>query len=145
MKPYTENRKARHEYETLESFEGGLVLTGAETKSIRDGGAKLDGAYLHVFRGEIWLVGAHIRRYSKASPTIPYDPDRDRKVLVTAKERALLFGKTQQKGLTLVPFSFYPKGRRIKISFGLCRGKKTHDKREAIKQRDLKRQIRLES
>ena len=145
MKPYAENRKARHEYETLESYEGGLVLTGEEAKSIREGGAKLDGSYLQAFQGEIWLIGAHIRRYSKAGSVGTYDPDRSRKVLVHAKERASLYGKTQQKGLTLVPFSLYPRGRRIKVSFGLCRGKKTHDKREAIKQRDLKRQIRQES
>ena len=145
MKPYAENRKARHDYETLETFEGGLVLTGAEAKSVREGGAKLDGSYVKPFRGELWLVGAQIRRYSKAGDQGEYDAARDRKVLVRAKELEYLAGKTQQKGLTLVPFAFYPVGRRIKVSFGLCRGRKTHDKREAIKKRDIERQIRHES
>ena len=141
---YAENRKAHFDYETLEKFEGGLQLTGGEVKSIREGGAKLDGSYLKPLRGELWLVGAQIRRYSKSNRLAPYDPTRTRKVLVHAKELAYLAGKSQQKGLTLVPFSLYPSGRRIKVSFGLCRGKKSHDKREAIKQRDLKRQIRQE-
>ena len=141
MPPYTENRKAHFDYETLEKYEGGLQLTGAEVKSVREGGARLDGSYLKPLRGELWLVGAQIRRYSKSNPLVPYDPSRSRKVLVHAKELAYLAGKTQQKGLTLVPFSLYPSGRRIKVSFGVCRGKKSHDKREAIKQRDSKRQV----
>lgn len=144
MLPYAENRKARFEYETLEKFEGGLALTGAEVKSVREGGARLDGSYLKPLRGELWLLGAQIRRYSKMSGQAEYVPDRSRKVLVHAKELAYLAAKTQQKGLTLVPFSLYPSGRRIKVAFGLCRGRQSHDKREVLKQRDLKRQIRQE-
>jgi SsrA-binding protein len=139
---FAENRKARHEYETLQSYEGGLELTGQEVKSIREGGAKLDGGYVRIAKGELWLVGAHIRPYSKSSKNEAYEPDRDRKILVHAKELAYLAGKTQEKGLTLVPFSLYPRGRQIKLNFGLCRGRKAHDKREKLKSRDLDRDIR---
>jgi SsrA-binding protein len=140
MQPYAENRKAKHEYEILEQYEGGLVLTGAEVKSVREGGAKLDGAYLQIFQGELWLIGGHIRAYSKQGKREEYESDRRRKVLVHKKELRSLLGKTQQKGLTLVPFSLYPSGRRIKISFALCRGRKVHDKREKLKERDIARQ-----
>ncbi len=148
MKPpgqtrFTENRRARYDYETLEKYEGGLVLTGREVKSIREGGARLDGAHLTVSRGELWLMGAYIRPYSKAGRPDSYDPARSRKVLVHKKELAYLAGKTQQKGLTLVPFSLYPSGRQIKLSFGLCRGRKAHDKRERLKAKDLDRSMRL--
>jgi SsrA-binding protein len=138
---YAENRKARFEYETLETFQGGLVLQGQEVKSIRTGGAKLDGAYLAITRGELWLIGAHIRKYAKATKIEDYDPDQSRKVLVHKKELAYLAGKTQEKGLTLVPFSLYPSGNRIKVSFGVCRGRKAHDKREKLKNRDLDREL----
>ncbi len=137
---YAENRKARHDYDTLETFEGGLALKGNEVKSIRDGGAKLIGTYLQVFQGELWLIGAHISAYKKQGIRDGYDPDARRKVLVHQKELAYLAGKTQQKGLTLVPFSLYSSGRRIKLSFGLCRGKKAPDKREKLKARDIARQ-----
>ncbi len=140
MKSFAENRKARHEYEAIKTYEGGLVLAGAEAKSIRDGGAKLEGAYLKIFQGELWLLGVRIARYAKQSPTIPYDPEARRKVLVHRKELYDLQVKTQQKGLTLVPFSLYPSARRIKVSFALCRGRQTHDKREKLKERDVARQ-----
>lgn len=139
---FTENRRARHDYETLESYEGGLVLSGQEVKSIRDGGAKLDGAHLAIWRGELWLMGANIRPYARAASIEGYDPARNRKVLVHRKELLNLAGKTQEKGLTLIPFSLYPSGRQIKLSFGLCRGRKAHDKREKLKARDLDRSIR---
>ncbi|MBU1348813.1 SsrA-binding protein SmpB [Patescibacteria group bacterium] len=144
MADFSQNRKARHDYETLESYEGGLELLGHEVKSVRNGGAKLTGAYL-TFRGaELWLTGAHISRYQKAGPLGGYDTDRDRKVLLRRPELESLFGKTQQKGLTLVPFSLYPRGRRIKLSFGLCRGRKSYDKREKLKERDIDRDARRE-
>lgn len=142
MASYAENRRARYDYEVLESFEGGLVLTGQETKSVRNGRAKLQGTFLKLLGGELWLIGAHIAPYEKASGLHDYDPTRSRKVLVRRSELRYFTGKLHEKGLTLVPFSFYPKGRRIKVSFGLCRGKKTHDKRETLKQRDLERSTR---
>jgi SsrA-binding protein len=142
MKPYAENRKARHEYLVLETFEGGLSLTGAEVKAIREGGAKLDGAYVRFLGGRLVLLGAHIRPYSKMSGRETYDPDRTRAILVNKREMRQLAGKIDQKGLTLVPLSFYPSARRIKLSFALCRGKKAPDKREALKERDIMRQAR---
>ncbi|MEK7115850.1 MAG: SsrA-binding protein SmpB [Patescibacteria group bacterium] len=139
---FAENRKARYDYEILETFEGGLALSGQEVKSIREGGAKIDGAYLTVSRGELWLLGGHIKRYSRASPDPSYDPAAGRKILIHAKELTYVAGKTQEKGLTLVPLSVYSRGRRIKLSFGLCRGRKTHDIRERLKARDLDRTVR---
>ena len=138
---FAENRKARHDYETLETVEGGLVLLGQEVKSIREGGAKIDGAYVTIANGELWLIGAHIRPYSRAAKDFSYNSDRTRKILVTRKQLEHLAGKTQEKGLTLVPFALYPHGHRIKISFGVCRGRKAHDKREKLKSRDLDRDI----
>jgi len=142
MKPYAENRKSRHDYEFLETFEGGLVLDGPEVKSIREGGGRLEGAYIKLMKGELWLVGAQIRPYSKMSNRDEYDPERRRKVLVTMKELRKLAVKMEQKGLTLVPISFYPLDRRIKVSFALGRGKKAHDKRDSIKERDRMRHAR---
>lgn len=142
MKPYAENRKARFEYEILETFEGGLVLSGSEVKAIREGGAKLTGSHVKVLGGRLVLIGAHIQPYSKIMTREGYDPERTRTVLVSKKELRQLTDKIQQKGLTLVPLSFYPVARRIKVSFALCRGKKAHDKRASLKKRDVERSIR---
>jgi len=142
MKAFAENRRARHDYEILENFDGGLQLLGHEVKSIRDGGAKLVGSFLGLDRGELWLKKAHIAAYSKAGGLKEYDPDRPRKVLLTKPELIGLEGKISQKGLTLVPLSLYPRGRHIKLSFGLARGRKAHDKREKLKRRDIDREIR---
>ena len=139
---FAENRKARHDYFTLETFEAGLVLSGQEVKAIREGGAKIDGAYVAITKGELWLIGAYIRPYSKAYSIEGYDPAKSRKLLVHKRELQELFGKTQEKGLTLVPFTLYPRGRQIKLSFGLCRGRKAHDNREKLKTRDLDREVR---
>ncbi len=143
MKPYTENRKARHDYQFLETFEGGLVLDGGEVKAVREGGAHLSGAYVKLMKGELWLVGAQIQAYSKMGNREGYDPERRRKIMVTKKELRRLTEKLEQKGLTLVPISFYPLRRRIKVSFALGRGKKAHDKRDSIKERDRMRHARL--
>jgi len=139
---FAENRKAGYDYLILEKYQGGLALTGGEVKSIREGGARLDGAYLTITRGELWLLGAHIKPYSKAGKAQIGDAERSRKVLVHKKELLNLAGKTALKGLTLVPFSLYPAGHQIKLSFALCRGRKAHDKREKLKTRDLDRQVR---
>ena len=139
MTTFADNRKARHDYETLETFEGGLELLGQEVKSVREGGAKLAGSYVRIQKGELWLTGCRIAPYSKAGRLDTYDPERMRKILITKKEMQELVGKTAQKGLTLVPFSLYARGRHIKLSFGLARGRKAHDKRDVIKQRDVKR------
>lgn len=141
---YTDHRKARYEYHLLETYEGGLALTGQEAKSVREGGAKLDGSYLKLMGGNLVLIGARIAPYSKAGPLDGYDPIATRRVLVRRKELGQLATKTEAKGLTLVPISLYPKGRRIKLGFALAKGKQLHDKRETIKQRDVARQIRRE-
>ncbi len=117
-------------------------MDGPEVKSIREGGGRLEGAYIKLMKGELWLVGAQIRPYSKMSNRDEYDPERRRKVLVTMKELRKLAVKMEQKGLTLVPISFYPLDRRIKVSFALGRGKKAHDKRDSIKERDRMRHAR---
>lgn len=142
MPLYAENRKARHEYEILEKYEGGLVLLGSEVKSVREGGAKLEGSYVRLMRGELYLVGAQIRPYSKIFKRAEYDPERSRKVLVNTRELHALAPKLAQKGLTLVPLSLYPLGRRVKLAFALCRGKKARDKRESLKERELSRRLR---
>lgn len=139
---FAENKKARHDYAALETFEGGIALSGQETKSIREGNAKLQGAYLVIRAGEVWLLGCHIGPYSKAGVLEGYDPVATRKILLKRQEIAHLAGKIQEKGLTLVPFSLYPRGHRVKLSFGLCRGKKAYDKRETLKARDLDRSAR---
>lgn len=145
MPIFAENRKARHDYETLETFDAGLQLLGHEVKSVRAGGAKLTGAYLHLNRGELWVSGMRISPYAKAGKLADYNPERNRKVLMTRSEINALLGKTQQKGLTLVPFSLYSRGRHIKLSFGLCRGRKAYDKREKLKKKDIERDMRKES
>lgn len=139
-KPYAENRRALHDYETLEHFEGGLALTGQEAKSVRNGGAKLAGAYVKILNGEPWVLGMRIAPYQKAGTLKDYDPDSKRKVLLHRQQIRSLLEKTQTKGLTLIPFSLYPSGRRVKLSFALCRGKQTHDKRDQLRERDIARQ-----
>lgn len=137
---YADHRKARYHYEILETFEGGLVLTGPEVKAIREGGAKLEGSYIRFINGILTLVGAHIAPYSKDGQRADHQPERPRPILITSKERHYLATKSQVRGLTIVPLSLYPKARRIKVSFAICRGKQLHDKRETLKKRDLMRE-----
>lgn len=136
------NRKIGYDYEALEKFEAGLSLEGWEVKSVREGGAKLEGAHIVPHKGNLVLLGAHIAPYKKASKQTPVDPLRSRPLLLHTKEIRYLIGKTQEKGLTLVPYSIYTRGQRIKVEFWLARGKKTFEKREKIKQRDLDRDAR---
>lgn len=136
------NKKARFEYEILEKMEGGLKLTGAETKSVRAGHVQLKGAFLHIQGKELWLKGAFISAYKPAGAQIEYKADRDRKVLVHRREITRLIGKKSQEGLTIIPLSIYTKGDLVKLEFGVARGKKQFEKREAIKKRDVQRDIR---
>jgi SsrA-binding protein len=135
-----ENRKARHDYQLLERFEAGLVLTGTEVKSLRQGGASLQQAYADVRDGEVWLIGAHIAEYVQANVN-NHDPDRDRKLLLHHKEIASLIGKVRERGLTLVPTRMYFKNGRAKVELALARGKERRDKRRDIAKRDADRQI----
>jgi SsrA-binding protein len=134
------NRRARHEYHLLERFEAGLVLTGTEVKSLREGKATIERAYADVRDGQVWLIGAHIAPYEQASLG-SHDPDRDRKLLLHRKEIASLIGKVKEKGLTLVPTKLYFKNGRAKIELALAKGKEQRDKRRDLAKRDADRQI----
>jgi SsrA-binding protein len=135
-----DNRKARHEYQLLERYEAGIVLTGTEVKSLRQGGATLQQAYADVRDGEAWLIGAHIAEYGQGN-VANHEPDRDRKLLLHSKEIASLLGKVRERGLTLVPTRLYFKNGKVKVELALARGKEQRDKRRDIAKRDADRQI----
>ena len=135
-----ENRKARHDYTVLESFECGICLAGTEVKSARRGGVSLAGSYAAVLGGELWLVGADIAAYEFGN-RFNHSSKRNRKLLVHAREVRDMKMKTEAKGLTLVPLRMYLKGGRIKIELGVCRGKALHDKRDALKKKAMKRDM----
>jgi SsrA-binding protein len=135
-----ENRRARHDYHLLDRFEAGLVLTGTEVKSLRDGRASLQRAFGDVRGGEVWLVGAHIPEYAQGN-IANHDPDRDRKLLLHKREISTLIGKVQERGLTLVPTRLYWRNGRAKVELALARGKEARDKRRDIADRDARRQI----
>jgi SsrA-binding protein len=133
-----DNRRARHDYELLERFEAGLVLTGTEVKSLRDGRASLAQAFADVREGEVWLVGAEIATYAQGN-IANHVPTRDRKLLLHRGEIASLYGKVRERGLTLVPTRMYWKDGRAKVEIALARGKQTIDKRRDIAKRDADR------
>ena len=133
-----DNRRARHDYEFLERFEAGLVLTGTEVKSLRDGRASLAQAFADVRDGEVWLVGAEISTYEQGN-IANHMPTRDRKLLLHRGEIASLYGKVREKGLTLVPTRMYWKDGRAKVEIALARGKQTIDKRRDIAKREADR------
>jgi len=135
-----QNRKARYNYEILDTYEAGLVLTGTEVKSLRAGRASLTEGYAEVRDGEVWLRNVHIPEYDQGSWT-NHEPRRSRKLLLHRDEIARLIGKTQEKGLTLIPLSLYFKDGYAKVELALARGKKVHDKRRTI----IERQARLEA
>lgn len=141
MPIYAKNKKALFDYEILEKFEAGLVLTGQEVKSIRNGGAKLSGAYVTFHKGEPVLTNANIAKYKFAGSLTDYDPEAPRKLLLKESEIKHLFGKSKEKGLTIVPISLYTAGSKIKLEIGVAKGKKQFDKRRTIKERELKREI----
>jgi|SRR5688572_9257761 len=142
MPTLCENKKAKFEYQVLDTVEAGLTLTGPEVKSVRGGRMSLLGAYVTIARGGVWLIGAHIQRYPNAGPQPDYDPERTRRLLLHKREIMKLAGKLEQKGLTLVPISVYTKGSKIKLSVGLARGKKNFEKRETLRKRDIDRDVR---
>ncbi len=135
------NRKALHDYFIIDSYEAGIVLKGTEVKSLRQGSANLQDGYAILRNGELWLLGMHISPFEKGNIN-NHDPKRDRKLLLHKKEILRLIGNITEKGLTLVPLKVYFKNNIVKIELGLARGKKSYDKREAIKKRDTERQIR---
>ncbi len=137
---FAENRKARHDYTVLETIECGMVLSGTEVKSIRHGSVSLAGSYGAVLKGELWLLGADIATY-RFGNRFNHEPKSQRKLLVHAKEIRELQLKTEAKGLTLVPLKIFLKNGKIKVDLGVCRGKQLHDKREALKKKDLRRDL----
>jgi SsrA-binding protein len=134
------NRRARHDYTIDETVEAGLVLTGTEIKSIRAGRVNLAEAYARIERGEAWLIGAHIATYEQGNRN-NHEPTRTRKLLLHRDQIAELTGRTQAKGQTLVPLRLYLRDGRAKLELGLARGKKTHDKRRTIAERDMRREL----
>ena len=134
------NRRARHEYHILETIEAGLVLRGTEVKSLRDGGVNFKDSYATIRSGEGWLLGCHINPYSHGTDA-NHDPERDRKLLLHRKELGRLTGKIAERGLTLIPLRMYFKQGRVKVELGLGRGKKLHDKRATLRERDTQREM----
>lgn len=144
MKSYISHKRAKFDYEILETFEAGLSLLGTEVKSIRAGQGKLEGGYVIIRGKEAFLVGASIPAFQKKNVSPEYDPERARKLLLTQKELVELEQKSEKQGLTIVPIKCYNKGKNIKLEIGIARGKKKHDKRQSIKARDTKRDIERE-
>ena len=135
----TDNRRARHDYQLLERFEAGLVLTGTEVKSLRAGRATLGQAWADIRDGEAWLQGAEIAVYDQGNRA-NHEPVRPRKLLLHRREIDRLLGQVQEKGLTLVPTRLYFKDGRVKVELALARGKKIHDKRDTVRDRTWQRE-----
>ncbi|MFH1112173.1 MAG: SsrA-binding protein SmpB [Patescibacteria group bacterium] len=143
MPHIADNKKALFNFKIQEKFEAGLVLTGPEVKSAKRGSVNLQGSYVIPKQGELWLVGAHIAPYAPARGVQKnYDPKRDRKLLLTKKEISYLLGKSSATGLTIVPMAVYTTHRLVKVQIAVAIGKKMHDKRAAIKKREVERDIR---
>lgn len=134
------NRRARHDYDVLDTYECGIALQGAEVKSLRAGRVTLHDGYARVDNGEVWLHGVHVAPYVFAHGVGDHDPDRPRKLLLHRREIDQLMGRTQQQSLTLVPLSLYFKDGRAKVELALARGRRTYDKRRALAERDAKRE-----
>lgn len=141
MKVFAENKKARFNYSILEKFDAGLVLIGQEVKSIKLGRMSLDGSYIVSKGQEFYLIGARIPAYQPKNAPAGYDPGQSRKLLLTKSEIKYLIGKVSQKGLTLIPLRVYSNNAKIKLEFGVAKGKKKYDKREDIKKREQEREI----
>lgn len=141
MPNITVNKKVFFDYEILETFEAGIVLFGHEVKSIKTGHINLDGAYVVLQNNEAYLLNAKIPAYQPANTPKEYDPARSRKLLLRKKELIYLIGKSAQKGLTLAPLRVYTKRSKIKLEFGLAKGKRKYEKRELIKKRETQKEI----
>jgi len=134
------NRRARHDYSIIDSYECGIVLVGTEVKSLRAGKASLADAFASVDNGEVWLRNLHIPEYTQGTWT-NHEPRRARKLLMHREEIARLVGRTREGGLTLVPLALYFSDGKVKVELALARGKKTHDKRQDLARRDAQREI----
>ena len=144
MPTYVTNKRARFDYDILDTYEAGLVLSGPEVKSIRGGSVKLAGAFVTFHGNNAYLINLHVPRYKPAANLKDYNPERSRALLLKTKEINYLRGKSQEQGLTIIPLALYTKGRHIKVEIGVARGKKKYDKREKIKKRDMKRDLARE-
>lgn len=140
IKVISDNRKAYHDYFVEEKLETGIILTGTEIKSIRNGRVNLKDSFARVENGEVWLYQMHISPYEQGN-RFNHDPLRKRKLLLNRSEISKLVGKVQQEGLTLVPTKIYLRKGLAKIELGICKGKKNYDKRQDIAERDAKREI----
>ena len=141
IKIISDNRQARYLYEILETYEAGIQLVGTEVKSIREGKVNLRDGYAVIRQGEIWLINVHISPYEASGEYFNHDPRRSRKLLLHRREIKKLIGQIEQKGLTLVPLKMYFQNSWVKVTLGLARGKKLHDKRETLKRRQEEREI----
>ncbi|WP_434511035.1 SsrA-binding protein SmpB [Desulfitobacterium sp. AusDCA] len=140
IKVISDNRKAYHDYFVEEKLETGIILTGTEIKSIRNGRVNLKDSFARVENGEVWLYQMHISPYEQGN-RFNHDPLRKRKLLLNRSEISKLVGKVQQEGLTLVPTKIYLRKGLAKVELGICKGKKNYDKRQDIAERDAKREI----
>ncbi len=140
IKIVTKNKKAYHDYDILETFEAGIVLTGTEVKSIREGRINLKDSYARIKKGEVYLMECHISPYPHGG-RFNHEPTRERKLLLKKREIKRLIGKIKEKGMTLVPLKVYFKRGLVKVELGLCKGRKLHDKRAAEQEKTIKREI----
>jgi SsrA-binding protein len=138
------NRKAFHNFDILETYEAGLVLRGTEVKSLRESQVNFKDCYAAIDKGEAWLIGCHISPYHHGTDA-NHDPERTRKLLLNQREIKRLVGKVAERGLTIVPLRLYFKSGRAKVELGLARGKKLHDKRATIRERDERRELAKEA
>lgn len=141
MSTFITNRKARFDFDILDTIEAGVALHGFEVKSIRNGRGKIEGAFVQIRGNEAYLVGASIPAYQPANTPKGYEPERIRKLLLNRKELGKIQQQTEKERLTAVPLALYSAGRNIKLEVAIARGKRKHDKRESIKERDTKRDI----
>ena len=139
------NRRARHDYEIIETTECGMVLQGSEVKSLRAGRIALQDAYARIIDGEMWLFGVHVPPYAQANGFGAHDPDRRRKLLMHRRQIDEWMGRSQQQSLTMVPLSIYFKDGRAKVDLALARGRRQYDKRQAIASRDASREAAREA
>ena len=138
-----ENRKARFDYFIEDTYECGIVLQGTEVKSVKNGNISFPDAFAEIVNGEVWVKNFHISEYSFSS-IFNHNPDRPKKLLLHAEEIKRLTRRVEEKGCTLIPLYFYLKDGRVKVTLGVCKGKKMYDKRATIKDRDIQRDIQRE-
>lgn len=135
------NKKAYYEYHILEEYDAGVVLIGSEVKSIREGNVTFSDSFIYLKDGEVWLKNFKVGRYKQNHPSVKHDENRDKKLLLTKKEIIRISKKLQDKGTTCIPLSVFIKKNKIKINIGVAKGKKLWDKRQSIKERDVKRDL----